>query len=555
MLNRKRFFLFLFLSLLIIFTPLISQDNYFEKRLQRLDLRTIPLESIKHNFDVLHYAFDWTINMTAQSIQGKAVIQSKSLANSLNQIILHLSTAMTVTQITQDQTALAFTHADNLLTIFLAQPSGINQEFEIEITYSGIPQAGLNFSTHQGQPIFWSLDEPSEAREWFPSFDHPSDKATADLKITVPQNIVVVSNGTLTKSQVNPDGTTIYFWKEEAPIATYLISVAGTNYAIFSDTYTSGPQSMDVLYYVYPEDLTQAQTDFSVTVPMIAFYSLLFGEYPFLEEKYGMAAIPGGTAMEHQTCTSYPSRSITGNHQYDWLIAHELAHQWWGDLVTLTDWDDIWLNEGFATYSDALWFEYLSGSVGLQTRMQIFKDIYFQHQSTEHPVYNPPDGHLFCEIVYEKAAWVLHMLRFVVGDTHFWAILRKYALDFAYANATTSDFIYVCELVYGADLGWFFDQWIYGLGYPSYQVGWGYINGTVFVFVNQTQEDFPLFEMPVELQINLLSGPIHKTIWVDKKFNSYTFPLSERPTTIIFDPDNWILSQREHFLKKGSSRR
>ena len=555
MLNRKWFFLFILISLPIIFTPLFSQDNHIQKHSQRLDLRAIPLESTEHNFDVLHYAFDWTIDMISESIQGKAVIKSKSKMNGLNLIILHLSTAMTVTQITQDQTALAFTHANNLLTIFLLHPPGINQEFEIEITYSGIPQAGLNFSTHNGQPIFWSLDEPSEAREWFPSFDHPSDKATAELKVTVPQNIVVASNGTLTKSQLNQNGTITYIWNENFPIATYLISVAGTNYSTFSDTYTSGSHTMDVLHYVYPEDLLQAQSDFSVIVPMIAFYSLLFGEYPFLEEKYGMAAIPGGTAMEHQTITSYPSSAITGDHQYDWLIAHELAHQWWGDLVTPADWDDIWLNEGFATYSEALWFEFLSGSFGLQTRMRIFKDIYFQHEGPEHPVYNPPSGHLFCDIIYEKAAWVLHMLRFVVGDTKFWAILRTYALDFAYANASTPDFIDVCEQVYGEDLGWFFDQWIYGLGYPSYQIGWGYKNGTVFVVVNQTQEDFPLFEMPIELQINLSSGPIYKTIWVDKKFNSFTFPLSERPSSIIFDPDEWILSKKENFLKKGSNRR
>lgn len=555
MLNKKQLNFFIFLTLLIITSPLISQNKEIKKRLQRLDFRKIQLESTEHNFDVLHYSFDWTIDMLSESLQGKAVIKSKSLVSSLNQIILHLSTVMTVTQITQNQTTLAFTHADNLLTIFLVQPPSLDQEFEIEITYAGTPQSGLNFSSHNGQPIFWSLDEPSEAREWFPSFDHPSDKATAELKVTVPQNVVVASNGTLTKSQVNPNGTTTFTWNEDSPIATYLISVAGTNYSTFSDTYTSGSDSMDVKFYVYPEDLDNAQTDFSVTVPMIAFYSQLFGEYPFLGEKYGMVAIPGGTAMEHQTITSYPSQAITGNHQYDWLIAHELAHQWWGDLVTLADWDDIWLNEGFATYSDALWFEFLSGSNGLQSRMQTYKKIYFLHQGNEHSVFNPPAGHLFCEIIYEKAAWVLHMLRFVVGDINFKAILRKYALDFAYANATTPDFINVCEWVYGEDLDWFFDQWIYGLGYPSYQFGWGYNNGTVVVFVNQTQEDFPLFEMPVELKINLSSGAISKEIWINKKFNIYTFPLSERPSGILFDPNNWILSLKQTFFKKGIIRR
>ncbi|MFC2168909.1 hypothetical protein ACFLRW_07990 [Acidobacteriota bacterium] len=266
--NKKQIFLLLFLSFFLSFTSLNSQDDSIQKRILRQDPRHIPLESIEHNFDVLHYSFDWTIEMISKSIQGKAVIKSKSLVSSLNQIILHLSTTMTIAQITQNQTALPFTHVNDLLTIILLQPAGLDLEFEIEITYSGTPQAGLNFSSHNGHPIFWSLDEPSEAREWFPSFDHPSDKATADIKITVPQNIVVASNGTLTGSQANSNGTTTYSWTEKIPIATYLISVAGTNYKIFSDTYSSGPDTMDVLFYVYPEDLAEAQTDFSVTVPI-----------------------------------------------------------------------------------------------------------------------------------------------------------------------------------------------------------------------------------------------------------------------------------------------
>ncbi|MGD2246011.1 MAG: M1 family metallopeptidase [Candidatus Aminicenantes bacterium] len=551
---HKRNLLFSLLFL-ILFNPLLSQDINLHKTSPKFDQRLFHLEQIEHKFDILHYAFDWTIAIASENIQGKAAITSKSQINGLDTISLHLSNTMTVTQINQGQTSLGFTHANDLLTIFLAQLVNTNQEFTVEITYSGVPQSGLNFSTHQGQPVFWSLDEPSDAREWFPCYDHPSDKATVEIKITVPENIVVASNGTLTQTQANPDSTVTYTWMEKAQIATYLISVAGTNYQTYSDTYWSGPDSMEVIYYVYPEHLGNARVDFTVTVPMITFYSQLFGPYPFLDEKYGMAAIPGGTAMEHQTCTSYPAQAITGDHKYDWLIAHELAHQWWGNLVTLADWDDIWLNEGFATYSDALWFEHIAGSQGLQNRMLTFKNIYFRHDGSEHPVYNPPAGHLFCEIVYEKAAWVLHMLRFVVGDPSFWNILKIYAQDFAYANATTPDFQNVCEKVYGGDLDWFFDQWIYEAGFPVYQFGWGYMNGTVLVIINQTQEDFPLFEMPLELQLDLPSGAAEQTVWVDKKYNFFAFSYGEKPLSVQLDPNNWILHIQENFTKKVKGRR
>ncbi|MDH5742535.1 MAG: M1 family metallopeptidase, partial [Candidatus Aminicenantes bacterium] len=379
----------------------------------------------------------------------------------------------------------------------------------------------------------------------------------AELHITVPLNMIAVSNGSLIDVIENSDSTVTFVWQEDYPISTYLLSVAATNYVAFYDDYFSGAKTMEVHYYAYPEHLTQAHEDFSVTVPMIEFYSDLFGEYPFLDEKYGMAEIPGGASMEHQTCTSLSSALVTGAHMYDWIIAHELAHQWWGDLVTLTDWADIWLNEGFATYSDALWYEHLYGFDGLKSRMADFKRIYFtQHQGPDHPIYNPPLGHLFCEIEYEKGAGVLHMLRFVVGDSNFFSILRKYAQDYAYSNATTEEFRSVCEIIYGADLKWFFDQWIYRAGYPTYQFGWAYSGGNrVRVVINQTQKDLPLFKTPLEIQFVFPSRVEKRIVWVEKKNNIFDFTLDEKPSEVLFDPDNWILCTVENFLKKGRIKR
>jgi aminopeptidase N len=541
--------LFLILSLNFPLAQEISQHRVGQKH----DFRVLLQESIDHDFDILHYGFDWTFDFASHSLQGKAVIKARSLIDALDNIVLHLDDNMIVDQVSLNVTPLSFVHTEDLLEIYLDKSYLSGDEFEVRITYSGSPLGGLNFSHHMDQPIIWSLDEPTMARNWMPCYDLPDDKATAELYITVPQGMIAASNGSLVDVIENSDLSNTFIWQEDYPISTYLISVAATNYETFFDFYDSNTKSMEVCYYSYPERLALAQEDFSITVPMVEFYSKTFGEYPFLKEKYGMAMIPGGTSMEHQTCTSLAASLVKGTHEYDWLIAHELAHQWWGDLISPSDWAEIWLNEGFATYSDALWQEYIYGFEGLKSRMARFKEIYFlYHEGTDHPIYDPPEGHLFCTAEYEKAAWVLHMLRFVVGDDNFFNILKRYAQDFAYSNATTEDFRSVCEVVYGADLGWFFDQWIYGPGYPSYQFGWGYSEGNkVRVAVNQSQGSSILFKMPLELHFVLPSGTEKRIVWTDQESNIFDFNLNEKPLDVLFDPDGWIFCTVEKFSKQG----
>jgi aminopeptidase N len=542
--------------LILLINPLFAQEIPYHKSGTKHDFRLFLCEEHAHDFDVLHYKFDWKLDFGAQCIEGTAAVRIRSLGT-INKVTLHLSDNMNVAGITQGQSSLSFVHQNDLLDIYPAQTLNPDEEITVTISYSGIPQSGLNFSYHEEDPIIWSLDEPIGAREWFPCFDIPSDKATVEMHITVADSMIVASNGDLIEVLSNPDKTKTYIWQENYPISTYLISVAATNYETFSDYYTSGSEIMEVLYYAYPEHFARAQEDFSVTVPMIEFYAHVFGEYPFLQEKYGMAEIPGNASMEHQTCTSYSSRLVTGTHDYDYIIAHELAHQWWGDLVTLTDWADIWLNEGFATYSDALWVENLYGFDGLKSRMADFKNIYFTyHTGEDHPIYDPPLGHLFCVIEYEKAAWVLHMLRFVVGENNFWQILREYAQLYAFSNASTEDFRAVCEQIHGGELGWFFNQWIYAAGYPTYQFGWGYSSqNKVRIVINQIQEEFPLFNMPIELAFVLPSGIVKKVVWVDGEKNFFEFDFPEKPSDVLFDPDSWILCELENFQKKGKKKR
>ncbi len=554
--DKKTKFLWIFILLLGI-SGAFGQDIPRSQSGLKYDLRYLEQTAEEHDFDVIHYEFDWNIDFDARSIQGKAIINGESSIHGLNTITLNLANTMTVAGVKQDQHTLSFSHQDNLLSIFFTKNYKKGESFKVEISYLGHPTSGLYYDYHGSEPIIYSLDEPSDARNWFPCYDHPSDKATAELNITIPSEMMAASNGTLIEVKTNSDNTVTYNWQVSYPIATYLISVAATNYVAFSHTYTSGQNEMEVVYYVYPELLEHAKTDFANTVPQIEFYAEVFGEYPFLREKYGMALIPGGTAMEHQTCTSYPARFINGEQSYDWLIAHELAHQWWGDLVTLADWPEIWLNEGFATYSDALWWEHLYGMAGLKARMQDFRSILFERYSgPHHAIYDPPQGYLFSAIEYEKGAWVLHMLRFVVGEDNFWNILETYAQRYAYHIVTTDDFKSVCEEIYEADLDWFFYQWIYEPGYPRYEYSWGHSSSnTVRVIIKQTQEAYSLYSMPIELQVVLPSGTVKRTVWVDERVNAYDLSFAEPPSDVLFDPDQWILCYRGYFQKKGIKKR
>jgi aminopeptidase N len=532
------------------FDPLKSDLAY--------DPRALAAAADTRGYDVQHYSFNWKFDTASRSVAGRARVRARSTIPSLTVMRLDLANTMSVGQVIHNLLPAAFSHAGGSLDITLDRSYSLGQEFEVEVEYGGTPAQNLTFDSHGGQPVIYSLDEPVGARQWFPCRDIPEDKATADITITVPGDMTAVSNGLLTETVLNADGTRSTTWEETYPISTYLISVAATNYSLLEETYASASGTMPVVHYVYPELLDLAREDFNRTVSMIAFFSRVFGEYPFLREKYGHALIPGGTAMEHQTCTSYPSRCVLGTHQYDWLIAHELAHSWWGDWVTCADWRDIWLNEGFATYSDALWHEDVGGREGLKARMRQFRETYLTHAQPDHPIYDPPEGHLFCRVEYQKAAWVLHMLRFVAGEEAFWSILNEYRRRFGGGSAATEDFIRVAEEVSGRDLGWFFSQWIYGAGLPSYEFGWGRLTGgrMVRVAVNQVQTEYPLFDMPVDIDLVFADGTTRReSVRVGQARQTFDFSVDREVSNVLFDPDDWILCRLLPLIKKGSGGR
>ncbi len=496
------------------------------------------------DYDVHFYDLDLAFDFGERRIIGEVLIGGEAIRDNVNSITLNLYNNLQIIRVEGDVSG--FLHKYDRVAVFLREPLSLGEEFAITIRYSGQPVAagfqGLAFSSHSGGPVISSLSEPYSARSWWPCKDIPADKAdSANISITVADTLTPVSNGTLADTQSHGDGTHTYHWEVRYPITTYLISVAISNYRYFSDEYTTCTGAkMPLDYYIFPfQDSETTRTRILETNRMLEEFADLFGEYPFLAEKYGMASFSWGGAMEHQTISSMGLYSQS-------IIAHELAHQWWGDWVTMGSFHHIWLNEGFASYSEALYYEAIHGEEFYHNYMQRMAyrgngTVFVQDTTDVRRIFN-------ANLSYDKGAYILHMLRHVVGDSVFFEGLRKYGQTHAYGTAVTEDFRAIMEQVSGRDLETFFEQWIYRSGVPQYEYcSWtdsGEEGITVHLEINQTQDTrvTPIFRMPIDL---LFAGDRGRsrtvTVQNSQQSQQYTFSLPWEPTSVRLDPDGWIL--------------
>jgi aminopeptidase N len=544
--------------LLLLTVPLFAQPTKSRQELREFEKSRFNFEKTdfimaptpnQRLFDVTSYQLDLELFPDQYLLVGAVTITGKSLSNDLDHIEIDFYHTLLVDSIMQNGSALPVDHRTNIIYIPLKDMISTDESFSVTIYYHGDPEEGQHrsfaWSNHGSfnTPIIWTLSEPYGSPVWWPCKDDPKDKAdSVYIKVSVPSDLIVASNGLLTGVQRGRDEFT-YHWKTYYPTSTYLVSLAISNYEQFSDWYLySDVDSMEVAYYVYPEHLNAAKEDLGVTVEMIEFYASIFGEYPFVEEKYGMAIFPWGGAMEHQTITSYGASLIRGTHRYDYINAHELAHQWFGDCITMRHWSHIWLNEGFASYAEALWFEHIGG-----------KSLYHKYVNywDANPLSAPlfvsdslNERALFSRTVYDKGGWVLHMLRGVLGDSLFFQSLKSYVSDpdLAYNSAVTEDFQRVCEEVSGIKLDQFFDQWVYGGGRPDYIAKWSVSGeGPWETTLEISQINDNLFKMPLEV---ILSGQsFEKTFTVRDSLSTQRFQFTTdlRPENLEIDPDNWVL--------------
>jgi aminopeptidase N len=505
------------------------------------------------NIDVTYYGLDLTIATPPQQplLSGHVLIKAISRSDTLRQVPLDLSDPMTVDSVVMNGSPVAFSHAFSLLWVTLDRTYPSGQLFGFTVYYHGLPVPtgfhSFEFSSHGTTPWVWSLSEPYGARDWWPCKDHPLDKAdSVDVRVTCDAAFKVGSNGRLVSITDHGDGTHTYAWSERYPIATYLVSVALTDYVEFSDWFHYGPaDSMEVLNYVLPEQYPAVRDQAAKTVTMLEVFSRLYGLYPFIKEKYGHCSFGWGGAMEHQTMTSTTT--------YDeYVIAHELGHQWFGDLISPGSWRDLWLNEGFATYSEALYAEALGGASAYHTYIKPIMEGAKHATGTLRVSDTTSVTNLFnASRVYDKGGSVLHMLRHLLGDTLFFESLRSYVANptLRYATATTEDFRAACERAPGRNLGFFFDEWVDGEDFPWYQYSWSTratpagFETTVRLSQNAKATPPTFFTMPLDCRFSTSSWDTTVVIENNSPTQQFTMLLSHQPDTVRLDPDGWVLGE------------
>ncbi len=501
------------------------------------------------SINVTYYGLNLTLTYSPNYLKGIVTVNAKSMENNLTNFFFDLQDPLLVDSVLLNGTKIPFIHSLAKLNINLPRSYNYGEQFSLVIYYQGIPGSSgfgsFEFGSHNNQPAIWSLSEPYGASDWFPCKDTPADKAdSSDVWVTCSNSLIAASNGTLQAVVDNGNGTHTFKWKNIYPIAQYLISIAISDYTVYTTYYHYAPSdSMPVVFYIYPEDFNNAKPYLDKVANMIAVFSNFYGPYPFLKEKYGEAEFGWSGGMEHQTITSL------GGFDDD-LEAHELAHQWYGDKITCADWQDIWLNEGFASFSEAVYFGATSGTDAYNLMMTSFMNdaknavgsVYVQNISNVNSIFDYNRS-------YAKGAVVLHMLKGIMGDSLFFQLMKTYASDpkVAYGAATTANFEADAEKVYGSSLSYFFNEWIYGENYPHYSVSWNYnfIGNNIYsvnLNLSQTTNTNPaFFTMPIQIQVKTSAGDTIVTIFNNRQNQLISFNVKGTPQYINFDPNNLIL--------------
>ena len=520
-----------------------------------------------HDIDVKHYRIALSMEEETQSFDGKTTISFSSLADGLSTLTLDTET-FRVSSVTDEKgKTLNFTQGGGALVVSLDRALNKNETATLTVVYRATnigtdKIVGLDFrgKTETNPQLINSLNWPDGARYWFPSFDHPGDWATHETIITVKEAYRVVANGSLVSDSVDPDsGLRTVHWSQTRPQPTYLYSFAAGPYSVLADKHGDLP----LHYWVYPGDEAVAKVAFARTSEIIAFYEDLYGtKFPWV--KYDQIIVPGvGGGAESTSATLLGRRVIQYEREgdrgaSDWLLAHEIAHQWWGNLVGYRDWSHSWLAESFATDGEYLFIlDDLGADEGALYLLE-YKNSYLEQARDDfvRPVvtnkWDKPND-MFDRHAYEKGGVVLNMLRDLVGEDIFTEVLRTFLAKHGYGNATATDFFENVRRVTGEDYGWFFDQWLLSPGHPVLDVSytWDERRKTLVMTVKQTQDTsngVPVFRLPIRVGITTRTGKKVESVWFTKNTHTFKFNVAERPMMVHFDEGDILL--KEWTLKK-----
>lgn len=546
----------------VLMIVLIAQCAYGQK----VDVYSRPVQAERsREFDAIRYRISLTVDMNKKSLTGENQITMTPLNNGLKKCVLDAEYLDVKGVVDHQGKTLLFEQKDNQVFIDLNKTYNLKDTIRFTVKYKLDKQnLGLRFiDASPTNPKQVSSDcFPNKARQWIPCYDYPNDKVATEMIVTVDDNLKVLSNGTLVSVTNNPQNSTkTWHWSQDLPHSTYLISLSIADYEVIKDSLGSLP----INYWVYHYHIEDAKRSFSKTPHMISFFNKLYNyNYPWAKYDQVISTYMGGGA-EATTATLLGEGAVTDKNaeqdfSYERVIAHEIAHQWWGDLITLRSWEHTWLNESFGTYSDYLYTRNEYGADAGAYDLLGKKNQYLNeaHNRYIRPIvfnrYNDP-GDNFDSHTYPKGANVLHLLRYILGDDAFFRTLSTFLHQNAFKPVDTHDFMKTVKEVSGKNMDWFFDQYIFSPGHAVFEVTkkWDESGKTIKINILQKQDSLPgvpIYTVPVNLGFSFPGKKVVKEVWLKNKSESFEFVFDQEPLLVRFDEGNYLL--KELTFKKSS---
>jgi aminopeptidase N len=496
--------------------------------------------------DVLHYDISLELSDTSDSIAGTTRIHVRVRNDGVSSMRLDFA-GMQVDSLQVQGVQRSFSFRDGSLSFDFGRKYARNEIAIVAVHYHGKPEHGLMIGSNKyGRRVFFAENWPDYAHYWFPSIDHPSDKATVQVTVTAPQKYDVVSNGSLVQTKLLQDGRKRTRWVERKPIPVYCIVIGAAEFSIARQPRVNG---VPLAWYFYAEDSGAATRKFNRTASALAYFSSLIGPYPYKKLAQVQATV-SFDGMENSSAIFYRESLFQETPASETPLPHEIAHQWFGNSVTEIDWDHLWLSEGFATYFEALFREHLEGPGSLKETMAGHaKNLILSEFARSEPVIDPAQTDVMQKLNplnYQKGAWILHMLRGMLGDAQFFRGIRRYYSLYEGGNASSEDFQKAMESVSGISLSTFFKQWLYQSGWPEYILSWRWNQeaGAAEISVRQGQAT-GLFDMTVDIAFEMENGKEVRKLHICDAEHVFRIPLPSKPLSVTLDPDGWLLKSVE----------
>lgn len=515
--------------------------------------------------DIVHYDVEVGLGYGTDWFAGAVDIQVAT--DAVGPVLPLDFTGLTIEEVTVDGGPAEYEHVAGVLRVPLAEADE-GDTVRVRVAYRGVPDDGLILRPNvHGEPSAFVDNWPNRTRFWLPSVDHPADKATVRYTVHAPRQWKVIANGAqIGEPTATPNGALgpvgdrlTWTWEVGVPISPYNMVIGAADLTVRTVGLAACGQApatrrddgcVEVTYWVFPQDAERAEPSFRRAAEMVDYFTDLIGPYPFEKLANVQSATRFG-GMENASAIFYSEQAIAGGRDIEGTVSHEIAHQWFGDAVTEKNWHHLWLSEGFATYFGNQFFEAADGEEAFRRLMEESRQGVITSTDVRRPIYDPAETSLFALLNannYPKGGWVLHMLRSVIGDEAFFGGVREYYRRYLHSVADTEDFQTVMEEASGQELDWFFAQWIYRPGFPTFAVDWRWIEGegstgTVEITVRQTQpEEWPTFRVPMVIALEGPDGSSrHEVELLTREEIVRIEGVGARPTAVVLDPDGWVL--------------